>query len=198
MYGKLFDQKVNLDEKNNRAFIESTERGFFPLCSSQVGLFHHVVMTLLKDLDPGSEHFDYEYNQVVFGGMLIELAMETDKYFACDKKELYPLTVGKLMRLCGIEKMPHPIIFWAPEDLIKNVNCLNLVKGVGQRILDGSLEFSKQHLDYHFQKSSEYLKNHHPGGCKNKDVHQEQINVLKELLEERHTQFVPSLLKCSP
>jgi hypothetical protein len=195
MFARIFSQEINPNTEKNSALIESTKKGFFPLCSTEVGLFHCVVLKLLEDLNPASKNFDYEYNQVVFGGMLIELAMETDKYYVSNKEELYAKTVGNLMKLCDIKTFPHPIAIWQPEDLKENVSCIKLIKGVGQRVLDGSLEFSTQHLEYHFQKSLQYLQNHHPG--RHNDEHKENIIVLNNSLKERHQQLAPSSLKCS-
>ena len=174
MLARLFTQTVSTKAEKNKDLIESTKKGFFPLCSTQVGIFHRTVVELIKGLNPNSYNFDYLYNQVVFGSMLIELAIETDKYYADNREKLYPKTVGELVELCGMQRYDR-------EDLIKNV---------GELILDGSLEFSKQHLEFHFKKSLEYLQNHHPGmgPHTNEQLH---IAALNGLLIERH-KFIPS------
>lgn len=147
----------------------------------------------MEKLNRDSKNFDAEYNQIVFGGMLVELAIENDKY-AFEKNlklpELYDLAES-----CNIQTFPQPLAFWQPEDLIKNENCINLIKGVGKLIVERSMDFTETHLDCYFNRSLQYLSHYH--NSNNKEPHHEHMTKFNNLTRERHKEVFSPSLKCS-
>lgn len=133
-------QPKDMKDITRTELLALTNRHFhalFPTCEVEnLVVASHV---LLQNLPIENPDFDKHYDAIIFGTLVVAMAIEKWKYgFAYPS---YPKTLMELMDLCAIKKIA----------LIGNIendpNIKNLIVSVGNKVLEKSLPFNENYLD---------------------------------------------------
>lgn len=144
MFGHYLSQAFNCflpKTKNisNQELKDLTLKYFYsPFETTEVENIIEVGRFMLCALPAQSPEFNKTYDSIIFGSIVLAMAIEAKKYGTCFPQ--YPLSLNELKDRCGIEK------FATMGAFATDLNLRRFIMSIGERILNQSLPFDAAYL----------------------------------------------------